>query len=308
MTNTDPPLALLRALFDVQRQIKPVPKASEMDAGKFGYSYASSADVVRYARAELATHGLMVTFNKTSVYQFEGARGTVEVAGCVFHEPSGETIQVSFALPYIGTKGRPDDKASQASVTTAEARAYRLLLGLTTSDEEEEVASYVEQTEPAARTSSPPKESKPTPAEPPPPKPAAPPAPDAEAKAEREAIQSVEREEEQTNTTGPDRSPASDEEIGRFKEAARRLGLDVDSATAFASRPSGAKISGNPAASIFAFSDAVERGAVAALADALEADIAGFKAKKVNPRKQVNKQGKTWPEAVKAWAANQINF
>ena len=306
MTNTDPPLALLRALFDVQRQIKPVPKASEMDAGKFGYSYASSADVVRYARAELATHGLMVVFSRTHTRQFEGARGLVELCGCVFHEPSGETLPVSFALPYIGTKGRPDDKASQASVTTAEARAYRLLLGLTTSDEEEEVASYVEQTEPAARTSSPPKESKPTPAEPP--KPAAPPASDAEAKAEREAIQSVEREEEQADTAGPDRSPASDEEIGRFKEAARRLGLDVDSATAFASRPSGAKISGNPAASIFAFSDAVERGAVAALADALEADIAGFKAKKVNPRKQVNKQGKTWPEAVKAWAANQINF
>lgn len=319
MKTESPPTQLLGALFDAQAQIRPVPKASEMDAGKFGYMYASAADVVRYARAELSKHGLMVVLNQTACQQFEGARGVVTISGQLVHRPSFESMPVSFSLPYIGTKGRPDDKASQAAVATAEARAFRLLLGLTTSDNEDEVANGSEGLhEPAAPIAQPVRAPKPA-AEvaPPPPVSAGNAAVRAmakrgaeEAKAERKAIQEVEAEEQaEAEAATPDGASATQEEIERFTESARRLGLDTDTAATFASRtPAGAKLKDNPTATFFNFSDASDRGALGQLADVLDAQIAGFKSKKVNPKRLTNAAGVTWPNVVKTWAANQINY
>lgn len=306
MKTESPPTQLLGALFDAQAQIRPVPKASEMDAGKFGYMYASAADVVRYARAELSKHGLMVVLNQTACQQFEGARGVVTISGQLVHRPSFESMPVSFSLPYIGTKGRPDDKASQAAVATAEARAFRLLLGLTTSDNEDEVANGSEGLhEPASPIAQPVRAPKPAAEVAPPP-----PAEVAEAKAERKAIQEVEAEEQaEAEAATPDGASATQEEIERFTESARRLGLDTDTAATFASRtPAGAKLKDNPTATFFNFSDASDRGALGQLADVLDAQIAGFKSKKVNPKRLTNAAGVTWPNVVKTWAANQINY
>ena len=298
--NESPPTTLLRALFDARAQLDPVPKASEMDAGKFGYSYASAADVVRYASAQLHAHGLALIFHKTTLMPGEKGRGVVHMAGVVFHSESGETLNVFFEAPYVASNGRPDDKASQASIATGEARAYRLLLGLTTADAEDEVASYSGTDEPATVMH----RAAPAPSKPPA-VPAAKPAP-AKAPPAKTPEQSKPPAKPRTEagTDGaPEPTPSSDADAERFAAISKRLGLDTDTAVMWASRmPPGAKIKADPKPGIFTYADGRTAGGLALLAEQLEDEAATLKARKIHPVKR------GWTDAVKRWAANQITY
>lgn len=304
------PTRLFAALFAAQKEVEPVPKASDFDAGgKFGYKYASGPDVVRYARKALHKHGLAVVLTSTTTRQASGDgeshRGVVAMSGFLMHD-SGETLPVVFELPYVGSKGRPDDKASQASITTGEARAYRLLLALTTSDEEAEVANFLPDEHVAPRSA--PETSRPKPTAPPvasAPPAAAPPdqAAVAEARAEREAIQAVEQQEQASAEAVEAGDPAE-----TFKEVAARLGLDVESAVAWASRKplliegARSKLKDSPKPAIKNFAEASERGLLAKLAAVLKDDIAELKEREIHPRKS------GWSERVNKWAADQLGF
>jgi len=308
---TTTPTRLFAALFDAQRTVKPVPKADEMDAGKFGYMYASAADVVRYARAHLHEHGLALFINSTACRQIDH-RGVVALAGVVFHPESGETWPVVFELPYVGTKGRPDDKASQASITTGEARAYRLLLGLTTEDAEDEVANrrddVADRTPPAAEPPpappTPPKESTP----PKEPKPAPPPAaPAAKADPPKPAAQTPTAEV--AGRPAEWGTPATPEEIAAFDALIARLGLDRDTAVTWASRTPFRRPNGDLSRMrdeldhrIYSFGDAAERGMLPELTGLLEEEIADLKRRSIHPRKS------GWADKVKKYSADLIGF
>jgi len=285
--------ALFAALFAAQRAVQPVPKGAEFDAGKYGYRYAPSGAVVEYARAHLHDHGLALVLTATSTMPsaIDGNRGVVGLSGVLWHT-SGESIPVSFELPYVGAKGRPDDKASQASITTGEARLYRLLLGLTTADEDAEVASWGE------REPEPPTTRRPLPT--------APPLPDVPAL--REPLPAPRPTPTSTSsptptpTKGAEQTPSSDEDSVRFDAIAKRLRLDPDVAVSWGSRtPTGAKLKAATGAVWHTYSDAQSSGVLGDLAAVLEADAVALKARRINP-----KDG--WAAAVTAWAADLIPF
>lgn len=305
------PTALLGALVAAQLAVQPVPKRSEMDAGKFGYMYASAADVVRYAKRHLHQHGLAVVINSTDTIPGEGARGVVILSGVVFHQESGEVWPVNFSLPYVGTKGRPDDKASQASISTGEARAYRLLLGLTTEDAEDEVANRPNEeadrqapaaprpptaAKPPAPESKPAPEQAKAPAASAPPKAAAP----AAAPAPKPAFRPAEPE-------------ASETPIGTvetFATLAKRLGLDLDTAVTWSSRepfqrPDGGGLSrmkDGPKPRFYNYADALDGGKLPELLPLLETEIESLKSRKIHPRQS------GWSDRVKRWSADAVNF
>jgi len=314
---TPAPVKLLAALFEAQLTAKPVPKGDDFDAGgKFGYKYASSADVVRYARAHLHEHGLAVILNLTTTRasSIDGHRGIVGLSGVLFHRESGETWPIAFELPYVGSKGRPDDKASQASITTGEARAYRLLLGLTTLDPEEEVASYLppelaRETATAPTPKAPPSTTAKPPtaaAKPPPSKPAPAPepsatAPDDYAREERKAIQEVAAQEEAEAATAA--------QIEEFGKLAGRLGLTLDTAVTWSSRqplkrPDGSftRMKDNPEPRYYNYADAKDRGRLAELIPLLQEEIDDLKSRKIHPRRS------GWAGRVNKWSADAVGF
>jgi len=299
-----PPLALLSALFEAQTKAKPVPKTSDFDAdGKYGYHYASGADVVRYAKAHLNEHGLAVvittTVSRPSEIPESAHRGVVALHGFLYHRASGETLPVGFELPYVGSKGRPDDKASQASIATGEARLYRLLLALTTSDQEDEVANGGAEDVPSYR-------------EPPTGPPAKKPPPAVKSEAPR-------REPPAEADPPPDRTEVAPQpaewrdstggEIEAFEALAKRLGLSNDTAVTWASREPRRRADGtlskmkdDPKPKMHSYNDAKERGQLAALIPLLQEEIDSLKERAINPRKS------GWSEQVNTWSANKLGF
>lgn len=280
---------MLAALAAAQRKATPVPKRAEMDAGKFGYMYAASGDVVEHAKRILEPEGLFlfVTSTTTEPSAIDGHRGVVTLHGVLWHEPSGESMSTSFSLPYVGSSGRPDDKASQAAITTGEARLYRLLLAMTTEDAEDEVASHVDAPAPSSKK--------------------APPAPKVEAVAPPPPAAAPPPAEPRTGPAAPAGPTTADDAI-EFRKVAERLGLSLDTAVGWASREpyriDGAlsRMKDKPSPQVFTFEKAKRDEALGLLAEKLGETVDDLKASNIHPVRS------KWNEAVNEWFAAAANF
>ncbi|QDP67313.1 MAG: putative essential recombination function protein [Prokaryotic dsDNA virus sp.] len=112
---------LLKAQVDVEA----VEKASRNDFG--GYKYASAEDMITASRAVLHKHGLIVTRNGWRILNEGNATPVVEAVYVLAHK-DGHSVVCATQYPICVGKGRPEDKALNASLTTGLSYFLRDLL------------------------------------------------------------------------------------------------------------------------------------------------------------------------------------
>jgi hypothetical protein len=121
-------------LLKAQMAVTGVHKASKNDFG--GYKYASAEDMITASRAVLHENGLIVTRNGWRVLrEHEGQAPLVEAVYVLAHE-SGANVVCATQYPICVGKGRPEDKALNASLTTGLSYFLRDLLLIPRCDEE----------------------------------------------------------------------------------------------------------------------------------------------------------------------------
>ena len=113
-------------LLKAQEAVVGVHKASKNDFG--GYKYASAEDMITASRAVLHENGLIVTRNGWRVLrEHEGQAPLVEAVYVLAHK-SGASVMCATQYPICVGKGRPEDKALNASLTTGLSYFLRDLL------------------------------------------------------------------------------------------------------------------------------------------------------------------------------------
>ena len=120
-------------LLKAQREVGAVEKASRNDFGN--YKYASAEDMMEASREVLHSNGLAVVCNGWRMVHEEGQTSTVEAVYILAHE-SGHSVILATQYPVCVGKGRPEDKALNASLTTGMSYFLRGLLQIPRCDEE----------------------------------------------------------------------------------------------------------------------------------------------------------------------------
>ena len=120
-------------LLNAQKQVESVHKASKNDFG--GYMYASAEDMITASRQVLHKEGLIVTRNGWRVIDEEGKTPIVEAVYVLAHK-DGHNVACVTQYPICAGKGRPEDKALNASLTTGMSYFLRDLLLIPRCDEE----------------------------------------------------------------------------------------------------------------------------------------------------------------------------
>jgi len=113
-------------LLKAQEAVVGVHKASKNDFGN--YKYASAEDMITASRAVLHENGLIVTRNGWRVLrEHEGEAPLVEAVYVLAHK-NGANVVCATQYPICVGKGRPEDKALNASLTTGLSYFLRDLL------------------------------------------------------------------------------------------------------------------------------------------------------------------------------------
>ena len=121
-------------LLEAQMQVGAVHKASRNDFG--GYKYASAEDMITASRKVLHDNGLVVTRNGWRlVYPENSNTANVEAVYVLAHK-DGHSVPCVTEYPICPGKGRPEDKAVNASLTTGLSYFLRDLLLIPRCDEE----------------------------------------------------------------------------------------------------------------------------------------------------------------------------
>ena len=120
-------------LHKAQQEVEAVEKASRNDFGN--YKYASAEDIVTASRAVLHKQGLIVTCNGWRLVNEENCTPSIEVVYVLSHT-SGHSVVCATQYPVCVGKGRPEDKAVNASLTTGLSYFLRNLLLIPRCDEE----------------------------------------------------------------------------------------------------------------------------------------------------------------------------
>ena len=120
-------------LHKAQMEVEAVHKASKNDFG--GYKYASAEDMITASRAVLHNNGLIVTRNGWRVISEHVVPPLVEAVYVLAHT-SGHNVACATQYPICVGKGRPEDKALNASLTTGLSYFLRDLLLIPRCDEE----------------------------------------------------------------------------------------------------------------------------------------------------------------------------
>ena len=120
-------------LLKAQMAVTAVQKASRNDFG--GYKYASAEDMIMASREVLHSNGLIVTRNGWRLLNEEGATPSVEAVYVLAHK-DGHSVVCATQYPVCIGKGRPEDKALNASLTTGLSYFLRDLLLIPRCDEE----------------------------------------------------------------------------------------------------------------------------------------------------------------------------
>ena len=120
-------------LLKAQMAVTAVEKASRNDFG--GYKYASAEDMITASRAVLHENGLIVTRNGWRLLNEENATPAVEAVYVLAHK-DGHSVVCATQYPVCVGKGRPEDKALNASLTTGLSYFLRDLLLIPRCDEE----------------------------------------------------------------------------------------------------------------------------------------------------------------------------
>jgi len=120
-------VGIIPALLKAQQQVEAVEKASKNDFG--GYKYASAEDMITASRIVLHENGLIVTKNGWRVIRAEDGESAplVEAVYVLAHE-NGSAVMCTTQYPICTGKGRPEDKALNASLTTGLSYFLRDLL------------------------------------------------------------------------------------------------------------------------------------------------------------------------------------
>lgn len=120
-------------LLKAQKEVEAVEKASKNDFG--GYKYASAEDMITASREVLHKNGLVVTRNGWRVVN-EGDNVPLVEAVYILAHKDGHNVACVTQYPICVGKGRPEDKALNASLTTGLSYFLRDLLLIPRCDEE----------------------------------------------------------------------------------------------------------------------------------------------------------------------------
>lgn len=125
-------VGIIPSLLKAQRQVEAVEKASRNDFG--GYKYASAEDMITASRKVLHDNDLIVTKSGWRII-YDGESPLVEAVYVLAHE-NGSAVMCTTQYPICVGKGRPEDKALNASLTTGLSYFLRDLLLIPRCDEE----------------------------------------------------------------------------------------------------------------------------------------------------------------------------
>ena len=120
-------------LHKAQMEVEAVHKASKNDFG--GYKYASAEDMITASRQVLHEQGLIVTRNGWRIISENQPVPIVEAVYVLAHI-EGHNVACVTQYPICVGKGRPEDKALNASLTTGLSYFLRDLLLIPRCDEE----------------------------------------------------------------------------------------------------------------------------------------------------------------------------
>jgi len=123
-------------LLAAQRAVEALPKASRNDFGN--YNYTSAEDMITGARLVLHDQGLIITragWRLAAPKDCQTGEAMVEAHYILGHE-SGACVMCTTQYPVCVGKGRPSDKALNASLTTGLSYFLRDLLLIPRCDDE----------------------------------------------------------------------------------------------------------------------------------------------------------------------------
>ena len=121
-------------LLKAQEAVTGVHKASKNDFG--GYKYASAEDMITASREVLHKNGLVVTRNGWRVIRSDDDSAPLVEAVYVLAHVGGAHVVCATQYPICVGKGRPEDKALNASLTTGLSYFLRDLLLIPRCDDE----------------------------------------------------------------------------------------------------------------------------------------------------------------------------
>jgi len=135
--------AIIPFLLQAQREIEGVHKGSKNDFG--GYKYASAEDMITASREVLHKNGLIVTRNGWRIIRSDDDAAPIVEAVYVLAHESGANVVCATQYPICVGKGRPEDKALNASLTTGLSYFLRDLLLIPRCDDEVDCRPDMEQ-------------------------------------------------------------------------------------------------------------------------------------------------------------------
>ena len=119
--------ALFKALADASASIPALAEDGRAEYGGGGYDYISAPGAIRTIKPALLEVGLLPAVTGTTVSEVCG-KLVVELHCRLVHLESGELLEDRFSMPISPGRGRPEDKACQASITSGLGRWLRCLL------------------------------------------------------------------------------------------------------------------------------------------------------------------------------------
>ncbi len=125
-TKPKPPPTLGSALLIAQQNVKGVAKGSKNTF--HGYAYASSEDMIGDAREALLDAGLVFFVMGNDLIVTDGGICVVKVSLRLIHAESDTSLDITRTFPVVPDKGRPMDKATCGTLTTALSYTLRDLL------------------------------------------------------------------------------------------------------------------------------------------------------------------------------------
>ena len=121
-----PPPTLGSALLSAQQNLKAVDKGSSNSF--HGYAYASSEAMIAASRDALHGAGLVFFVMGNDLIVTEGGICVVKVSLRLIHAESDTSLDITRTFPVVPDKGRPMDKATCGTLTTALSYTLRDLL------------------------------------------------------------------------------------------------------------------------------------------------------------------------------------
>ena len=118
---------LWRALADASASIPALAEDGRAEYGGGGYDYISAPGAIRTIKPALLEVGLLPAVTGTTVIEVCG-KLAVQLHCRLIHLESGEELEDRFTMPISPGRGRPEDKACQASITSGLGRWLRCLL------------------------------------------------------------------------------------------------------------------------------------------------------------------------------------